>query len=715
MSNPKAGALRPFQPCRFARYTLLQPIAKGGMGEVFLAQMTGAGGFEKLIIIKKILPELAKEKDFVDRFLAEAKILVHLHHGSIAQILDMGVEDGSYYIAMEFVDGKDLRKILQRAKERKGKVPVGLALHIIIRILDALAYAHRKTLNDGSELNLVHRDVSPQNILVSYEGDVKLIDFGLAKSSESQKQKTRAGMVVGKIFYMSPEQTVDENVDRRCDLYAAGICLWEMLAGKNPFDTGESALMLMHRVANPEVPSIKTVRPDLPDALDTVLKKAIEPEPRDRFSSAEEMRAALTSVMLSVDAMAGPESLASYMRELFAAEFDKEHKNIAAMLKAAPKAEPEPPPKPKEPEPAARKRPQKRQDPQPARRSDRSAAAGHSQERAREDLESSPSDAPTGFYSQENFRAELEGDASEAATSIYSQESIRADLERRAPFSLRREETAPASAGANSHERRHTGSQFSAKPAKKDPGRAAPASPSPSASRPPKPKEDAGEDVERTEPPEAEPPTKRIDSPAAADSPEAPSSSSSKVILGAVGGAFLLLIFLGFLFKDTLVQLAVSTPAQTPSADAKAPSSPPPPFQPPVPQPMKAPAPQQPQAAAPAHQPPAPKKPSKPLSPARSLLRRSAPPADFKDITMVVDGLSAEFSALRRTHECKDLSLMCDFYESLVQQHQQLQRDASKKIQPEDFGRRRLLLWNDLKTLAKSLSEQEARLASEDK
>ena len=290
MSNPKAGALRPFQPCRFARYTLLQPIAKGGMGEVFLAQMTGAGGFEKLIIIKKILPDLAKEKDFVDRFLAEAKILVHLHHGSIAQILDMGVEDGSYYIAMEFVDGKDLRKILQRAKERKTKVPVGLALHIIIRILDALAYAHRKTLNDGSELNLVHRDVSPQNILVSYEGDVKLIDFGLAKSSESQKQKTRAGMVVGKIFYMSPEQTVDENVDRRCDLYAAGICLYEMLAGKNPFDTGESALMLMHHVANPEIPSIKTVCPDIPDALDTVLQKAIEPDPDDRFASAEEMR-----------------------------------------------------------------------------------------------------------------------------------------------------------------------------------------------------------------------------------------------------------------------------------------------------------------------------------------------------------------------------------------------------------------------------------------
>ena len=292
MSSPKGG-LRPFQPCKFARYTLLQPIAKGGMGEVFLAQMTGAEGFEKLIVIKKILAELAKEGDFVQRFVAEAKILMQLHHGAIAQILDMGVEGGSYYIAMEFVNGKDLRKLLSRTRETKARMPAGLALHIIVRILDALAYAHRKTLSDGSELNLVHRDISPQNILVSYEGEVKLIDFGLAKSSAAQQQKTRAGMVVGKIFYMAPEQALHEIVDKRSDLYSAGICLWEMLAGKNPFDTGESALMLMHRVANPEVPSIRTVRPDLPQSLDELLQKAIAPDPAERFASAEEMRGRL--------------------------------------------------------------------------------------------------------------------------------------------------------------------------------------------------------------------------------------------------------------------------------------------------------------------------------------------------------------------------------------------------------------------------------------
>ena len=225
LGEKTSKGLRPFQPQEFGRYTLLAPLASGGMGEVYLARLKGVEGFEKLCVIKKILPQLAQERDFVDRFVNEAKILVKLHHGSVAQVLDMGQIEGDYFIALEFVDGKDLRKVAARCKERGHTLPLGLTLYTMVRVLDSLAYAHRKKGDDDKELNLVHRDVSPQNVLVSYEGEVKVIDFGLAKSSLSLG-KTNPSMILGKFFYMSPEQAKHQPVDRRSDLYATGIVLY---------------------------------------------------------------------------------------------------------------------------------------------------------------------------------------------------------------------------------------------------------------------------------------------------------------------------------------------------------------------------------------------------------------------------------------------------------------------------------------------------------
>ncbi|MFN7134593.1 MAG: serine/threonine protein kinase, partial [Myxococcales bacterium] len=329
-SSPRGG-LKPFAPVRFGRYTLLTPIATGGMGAVYLARMGGVEGFEKLVVIKKILPALAQERDFVDRFVNEAKILVKLHHGSVAQVLDMGVEDGEYYIAMEFVDGKDLRKVVSRCRETKQPMPVSLALFSMIRVLDALAYAHRKKDDGDRELNLVHRDVSPQNILVSYEGEVKVIDFGLAKSSLSLG-RTNPSMILGKFFYMSPEQARHQAVDRRSDLYAVGICLWELLVGKNPFDDvpqGE----LMRKVAIPTIARPRELRPDLPESVDDVVMKALAIDPAQRFATAEEMRGRLTAAMLELDAAAGPESLAAWMRAQFQREYDSERKAIASLAR----------------------------------------------------------------------------------------------------------------------------------------------------------------------------------------------------------------------------------------------------------------------------------------------------------------------------------------------------------------------------------------------
>jgi len=324
--------LRPFAPQPFGRYTLLAPLASGGMGEVFLARLEGAEGFEKRVVIKKILPALAHDQDFIDRFVTEAKVLVKLHHGSVAQVLDMGQQDGDYFIALEFVDGKDLRKVAARCKERGHTVPLGLTLFVAMRVLDALAYAHRKKGEDEADLNLVHRDVSPQNVLISYEGEVKVIDFGLAKSSLSLG-RTSPNVVLGKFFYMSPEQAKHAKVDRRSDLYATGICLYELIAGKNPFE-GVPQGELMARVADPHLEPLGMAMPGVPPAVEQLVMRALAPDPKDRFATAEEMRGRMMAAMLELDPGAGPESLAHFMRAVFANEYAHERKVFASLREA---------------------------------------------------------------------------------------------------------------------------------------------------------------------------------------------------------------------------------------------------------------------------------------------------------------------------------------------------------------------------------------------
>ncbi len=729
MSSPKGG-LRPFQPCKFARYTLLNPIAKGGMGEVFLAQMTGAEGFEKLIIIKKILPALAEEGDFVQRFVAEAKILVQLHHGAIAQILDMGVEGGSYYIAMEFVDGKDLRKLLSRARDLKARVPAGLALYIIVRILDALAYAHRKTLSDGSELNLVHRDISPQNILVSYEGEVKLIDFGLAKSSAAQQQKTRAGMVVGKIFYMPPEQALHEIVDKRSDLYSAGICLWEMLAGKNPFDTGESALMLMHRVSNPEVPAIRTIRPDLPESLDAFLRKAIAPDPDERFASAEEMRGRLTAVMMELDPLAGPESLAGYMRQTFAADFENERRHIAALTRAIPKDESAC----DAAESAARAAPKlsaTRQIP---------TASALKPETLRPF-------APLGDQPQERS---LSGKRPRRATAHEQAASARLPL---------RETTAPA------EEQRAAGSGRSLEdpcgtpqPGDTDPAktlthlsaaeaahaRRSPAEQRGAARTDSKTRRLSRESLRahlllegeapqwrtgaepRTLPPQAPPTADTAEEEGAAACPRAPARDRPQTagrrwplallagvaIAGAGAGAYLM--------KGELLSKLSSLPAP-PSPPAAAPAAHAPdgvPTLPPRPraEPLVPPAPAEavasrraplPERAAPevAQPPPRPRAPDK----ARAALQRGNIPNSMAEISSVFRALSAEFTALKKELGCERLAMMCEFHAALAKQHAALVENAKHQIPPATYPRDRRNFWENLKLLEASIGEQQKK------
>ncbi|MDR0965144.1 MAG: protein kinase [Myxococcales bacterium] len=679
MSSPKGG-LRPFQPTKFARYTLLQPIAKGGMGEVFLAQMTGAEGFEKLIIIKKILPTLVQEGDFVQRFVAEAKILVQLHHGAIAQIFDMGIENDSYYIAMEFVDGKDLRKLLSRTLEKRSRLPAGLALHIIVRILDALAYAHRKTMNDGAELNLVHRDISPQNILISYEGEVKLIDFGLAKSSTAQQQKTRAGMVVGKIFYMAPEQALHEVVDKRSDLYAAGVCLYEMLAGKNPFDTGASALMLMHQVANPDIPSIRKVRPDLPLALEQLLKKALAPNPDDRFASAEEMRGRLTAIMLDLDPMAGPESLAAYMRRLFEADFANERRHIAAMAKVLPKDTEPPAATPKAEPPKER---EKEAAPSASRSAARPMAAlgDAAQER------SVSGKRPRRLASQDDVPRGRVGRSLEEPS-----ERRRADDTdpSKTPKHLTADhlEVAMSSSGRQRDARVNPSTE---KRAAEPKTRIIPLDASKPLSLEEGPRQALETKITLSTNDLDQPVTRRTSVP-----PAAAKDGGLKVIV-IIGVVALLAISAGFaILKRDLdpasLQVAASEPAKSKPA---------------LPEPI-APSPQRlarPSATTSTTSAPSAADNNKPRAPdkARATLARHALPPAMSEMTQVFESLTAEFQAFEQAHGCAQLSMTCEFHATLAKQHTSLATNAKQKIPPASYHLDRRKFWDGLKVLDTSL------------
>ncbi|ADO75109.1 serine/threonine-protein kinase [Stigmatella aurantiaca] len=308
------------------------------MGEIYLARLEGAQGFEKLCVIKRILPQLAADTEFVERFVGEARVLVKLSHGSIAQVLDMGLHEGDAYMALEYVDGKDLRKVAGRVRDRQSPLPLTFVLYVMARVLDALAYAHRKRDDDEKEINLVHRDISPQNILISYEGEVKVIDFGLAKSRLSAA-KTNPSIILGKFLYMSPEQARHQQVDRRSDLYAVGLCLYELISGKNPFDN-VSPGELMTAVAQPRIAPLSEVEPMTPPQVAQVVMKALAVDPAQRFQSAEEFRGKLTSCLQEIDQAAGPETVSRFMRELFAVEYQGERKLLAQLKEVPRMAEP---------------------------------------------------------------------------------------------------------------------------------------------------------------------------------------------------------------------------------------------------------------------------------------------------------------------------------------------------------------------------------------
>ncbi len=308
----------------FGEYKILKKIATGGMAEVFLAKRVGVKGFEKLLAIKRILPQFSENEEFIAMFIDEAKLAAQLGHRNVVQIYDFGNQQGSYYIAMEYVFGKDLRTILKKSRDQQKRLPLTECAYIITEAARGLEYAHNLKDHYGNPLNLIHRDISPQNIFISYEGDVKIADFGIAKAA-SKSTETRAGVLKGKILYMSPEQAWGKTIDRRSDLYSLGVLFYEMVTDRKIVEA-DSEFSMLEKVRNAEVEFPQEIFEKIPKRLSYIIKKALEKDPGNRYQSAHEIRVDLENLLLSTKETLSEEMISDYLKDLFKEEIEGERK-----------------------------------------------------------------------------------------------------------------------------------------------------------------------------------------------------------------------------------------------------------------------------------------------------------------------------------------------------------------------------------------------------
>ena len=310
----------PALPQVFGRYLLVQRLSRGGMGEIFLAKH-GLAGFEKLAVIKKVLPHLAADAQFISRFVDEAQVAIKLQHVNVAQVFEVGRVADEYFLALEYVEGRDLRRTLAMLGQRKTRMPVDLALFIGRELANGLAYAHRRTTSDGAAMNLVHCDISPPNVLVSFEGETKVIDFGIAKSA-MRGTATDPKMGFGKFGYMAPEQLIRGGVvDHRTDIYAAGVVLYELLTGQRLYEAGPDPdyRALAKKVAKGDHPMPSDIAKEL-GLYDDLVATALRPKSEDRYQTAAEFRDAIQQALVAINPTISTDALGAYMRDLFADE-----------------------------------------------------------------------------------------------------------------------------------------------------------------------------------------------------------------------------------------------------------------------------------------------------------------------------------------------------------------------------------------------------------
>ncbi len=324
--DPVTPPTRTFQPESFGKYYLIDKVAVGGMAEVFKAKTFSHGGFEKLLVIKRILQHLSDNGEFVDMFIDEAKISVLLQAPNIVQIYDFGKIRENYFIAMECVEGKDLKVILRKLAERRKLLPTEYAVYVAHETCKGLDYAHKKTSLKGDPLGIVHRDMSPSNIIVSYTGEVKIADFGIAKA-EISIYNTKDGVLKGKFEYMSPEQASGLPIDHRSDLFSVGIMLHEMLTGRRLFKS-ESEIKTLERIKAADAKPPSATNPSVPARLDEIVMRALARDPKDRYQDAKELQTDLLEFMYPATPDVTRESLSSFMQQLFITEIAEERERL---------------------------------------------------------------------------------------------------------------------------------------------------------------------------------------------------------------------------------------------------------------------------------------------------------------------------------------------------------------------------------------------------
>ena len=313
-TNPQPTVYSPGQ------YYLLEKIAQGGMAEIYKGLAYDLAGIKKIVCIKKILPHISASQEFIDMLIDEAKIAVQLNHGSIAQIHDLGKVNEDYFIVMDFVEGQNLSRLNKRVLRQNEKIPIPLACYIVAEVASGLNYMHRKTDEFGNSLNIIHRDISPQNIMVSYSGTVKIIDFGIAKAA-SKIGHTELGILKGKFAYMSPEQARGDVLDPRSDIFSLGVILHELLTGKRLFKASENKETLRNvRRASVSPPS--SLNPDIPEELDAIVLKALSRNPKKRYAYASEFHEALMRFVFSHYTNFRPAQLSEFVQKQFANELD---------------------------------------------------------------------------------------------------------------------------------------------------------------------------------------------------------------------------------------------------------------------------------------------------------------------------------------------------------------------------------------------------------
>ena len=314
------------EPIPFGKYYLLERISVGGMAEIYKAKAFGVEGFERLLAVKKILSSIAEDESFIEMFIDEAKIAGQLNHPNIAQIFDLGKVEGSYFIALEYISGKDVKTIFERARRVGDEVNIPQVCYLVMKVCEGLAHAHNKKDSQGRDLNIVHRDVSPQNVLISYEGEVKIIDFGIAKA-QGKTSQTQVGVLKGKFSYMSPEQVRGLHVDHRSDVFSLGIVLYEMLTLERLF-LGESDFDTLEKIRKVEMSPPSLYNPNIPKELEDIVLKALAQNPDERFQSASAFAHALERFMRNQDYYYKNTDLAEFMKNAFKEDIEFEQKKL---------------------------------------------------------------------------------------------------------------------------------------------------------------------------------------------------------------------------------------------------------------------------------------------------------------------------------------------------------------------------------------------------